>query len=383
MKGRLRTKLRRIVAVARKEQLHLVRDPRSLLMGIAIPMLMLFLFGYALNLDIEHARLVVWDQSNTADSREFVARFAASRYFSLVDRSGSYREIEQAIDSRRAIMALVLPRDFSRSLKAHGRVDVQAILDGSDANTATIVLAYAEAVARTYSAEVAISRLMRSGRSPSAQPLELRPRVWFNTDLISRYYIFPGLIAVIMMVIAALLTSLTVAREWENGTMEQLIATPLTAGEIITGKLIPYFAIGVIDLILCVLVGYYTFGVPFRGSLLLLFALSLVFLLGALALGILISIVAKNQLLSSQFALVATMLPAFLLSGFIFPIDNMPRPIQVVTNVITARHFVHILRGIYLKDSGIHEVALQAVILALFGAAVLAIAVKKFRKKID
>jgi ABC-2 type transport system permease protein len=280
-------------------------------------------------------------------------------------------------------MALVLPPDFSRTLKAQGRVDVQAILDGSDANSATIVLAYAEAVARTYSAEVAISRMMRLGGSPSAQPVELRPRVWFNTDLISRYYIFPGLIAVIMMVISALLTSLTVAREWENGTMEQLIATPLTAGEIITGKLIPYFAIGVIDLILCVLVGYYAFDVPFRGSLLLLFALSLVFLLGALALGILISIIAKNQLLSSQFALVATMLPAFLLSGFIFPIDNMPRPIQVVTNVITARHFVHVLRGIYLKDSGIHEVALQAAILALFGAAVLALAVIKFRKKID
>jgi ABC-2 type transport system permease protein len=228
-----------------------------------------------------------------------------------------------------------------------------------------------------------MKRLNRAGITPSTLPVDLRPRTWFNTDLVSRHYIFPGLIAVIMMVIAALLTSLTVAREWETGTMEQLIATPLTGGEIIAGKLLPYIAIGVIDLILCVLVGFFVFGVPFRGSLLLLFSLSLVFLIGALSLGILISIVARSQLLASQFALVATMLPAFLLSGFIFPIDNMPRPIQVITNIVTARHFVHILRGIYLKDSSVREIALQGLILAIFCIAVLALAVKIFRKRLE
>ncbi|MDR3580584.1 MAG: ABC transporter permease [Oryzomonas sp.] len=375
-------KLRRTRAVARKESLHLLRDPRSLIMGLAIPMLMLFLFGYALNLDIEKVKLAVWDRSDTVASRDFVSRFASSRYFRLVERASSYGEIERAIDSRSAIIALVVPEGFNRTLEGRGS-DVQAILDGSDANTATIVLAYADAVARTFSAEIMLQRLNRAGRPPTAPPVDLRPRVWFNTDLVSRYYIFPGLIAVIMMVIAALLTSLTVAREWETGTMEQLIATPLTSGEIIAGKLLPYFMIGIIDLVLCVLVGYFVFDVPFRGNLALLFVMSLVFLTGALALGILISILAKSQLLASQIALVTTMLPAFLLSGFMFPIDNMPQVIQVVTNVVTARHFVHILRGIYLKDAGIRELVPQVLVLALFGVIVLTLAVKNFRKKID
>lgn len=382
MTGRIAVKLRRTRAVARKESLHLLRDPRSLIMGLAIPMLMLFLFGYALNLDIEKVKLAVWDRSDTVASRDFVSRFASSRYFRLVERASSYGEIERAIDSRSAIIALVVPEGFNRTLEGRGS-DVQAILDGSDANTATIVLAYADAVARTFSAEIMLQRLNRAGRPPTAPPVDLRPRVWFNTDLVSRYYIFPGLIAVIMMVIAALLTSLTVAREWETGTMEQLIATPLTSGEIIAGKLLPYFMIGIIDLVLCVLVGYFVFDVPFRGNLALLFVMSLVFLTGALALGILISILAKSQLLASQIALVTTMLPAFLLSGFMFPIDNMPQVIQVVTNVVTARHFVHILRGIYLKDAGIRELVPQVLVLALFGVIVLTLAVKNFRKKID
>jgi len=383
MTGRIAAKLRRSWAVARKESLHLLRDPRSLIMGLAIPMLMLFLFGYALNLDIEKARLTVWDRSNTAASRDFIARFASSRYFRLVERASSYGEIERAIDNRNAIIALVVPEDFGRTLAGRGRADAQVILDGSDANTATIVLAYADSVAGTFSSEIMLQRLNRAGHPSSALPVDLRPRVWFNTDLVSRYYIFPGLIAVIMMVIAALLTSLTVAREWETGTMEQLIATPLSGGEIIAGKLLPYVMIGIIDLVLCVLVGYFVFGVPFRGNLALLFAMSLVFLTGALALGVLISILAKSQLLASQFALITTMLPAFLLSGFMFPIDNMPQVIQVVTNVITARHFVNILRGIYLKDTGIRELAPQVLVLALFGVAVLTLAVKNFRKKID
>ncbi|MBT0666317.1 ABC transporter permease [Geobacter pelophilus] len=373
----------RIKAVAWKESLHLLRDPRSLIMGIAIPMLMLFLFGYALNLDIEKARITFWDQSSSPQSRDFVSRFAASRYFSLVENSASYRDIEQAIDTRRAIIAIIIPPDFARTMAQNKETAVQAILDGSDANSATIVLAYAEGVTRQFSSEIIVNKAGSQGYSPKVAPVDLRPRAWFNTDLVSRHFIFPGLIAVIMMVIAALLTSLTVAREWETGTMEQLIATPLTGGEIIAGKLAPYIAIGVLDLVLCVVVGYYFFGVPLRGNLFLLFSLSLVFLVGAMALGVLISIVAKSQLLASQFALVATMLPAFLLSGFIFPIDNMPKPIQIFTNIITARHFVHILRGIYLKDSGFSEIYLQTVVLAIFSVVVLALAVKKFRKKID
>ncbi|HEX5773641.1 MAG TPA: ABC transporter permease [Geomobilimonas sp.] len=375
-------KTQRIKAVARKEFLHVIRDPRSLMMGLAIPMLLLFLFGYALTLDVDRVPLMVWDQSNTAASRDFVNRFAGSRYFSLQGTTDNYRDIERAIDRRDALIALVIPVDFARRIETGRRAEVQAILDGSDSNTATIALGYADAVTRKYSQEIVLEVARRAGSDISVGQLDIRPRIWFNSDMISRNYIFPGLIAVIMMVITALLTSLTVAREWETGTMEQLISTPLTGPEMITGKLIPYFTIGIIDLVLSVLVGEFFFHIPLRGSLWLLFGMSAVFLIGALSLGMLISIVTKNQRMASQLAIVSTMLPAFLLSGFIFPIENMPLPIQGITHIITARYFVTILRGIYLKEVGIEVLAPEAGFLAVFGGVVITLAIRKFRKKI-
>lgn len=376
--------LRRVKAVAKKEFLHVVRDPRSLGMGIAIPMLLLFLFGYALTLDVDRVPLIVWDQSETGLSRDFISRFAGSRYFALQRRTDNYRDIERAIDRREALIALVIPTDFARRIEAGRNATVQAILDGSDPNTATFALGYAESVTAGFSRDIALRQLrLRTGNEPRLALLDVRPRVWFNTDMVSRNYIFPGLIAVIMMIIAALLTSLTIAREWETGTMEQLISTPVTGPELIAGKLVPYFAIGILDLVLSVLVGELVFDIPFRGSIWLLFLMSCVFLAGALSLGMLISIVARSQLLASQVALVATMLPAFLLSGFIFPIDNMPAPIRAITHVVTARYFVSILRGIYLKDVGLGVMAGEAALLIAFAALVLALAVRKFRKRIE
>jgi ABC-2 type transport system permease protein len=375
-------KFQRIRAVAKKEFLHVFRDPRSLGLGIAIPMLLLFLFGYALTLDVDKVPLIVWDQSATHASRDLISRFSGSRYFSLKRYTDNYRDIERAIDRRDALIALVIPTDFARRIETGEKARIQAILDGSDSNTATIALGYAESVALSYSREVMLEQTRRQGVVSSVGQLDIRPRLWFNADMISRNYIFPGLIAVIMMVIAALLTSLTVAREWETGTMEQLISTPLKGPELIIGKLIPYFTIGIIDLVLAVLVGQFVFDVPLHGSLILLFGMSLVFLTGALSLGILISVVTKNQRMASQLALVSTMLPAFLLSGFIFPIDNMPLVIRGVTHIIVARYFVTILRGIYLKDVGLDILAGEAGFLAVFSIVVLALAMKKFRKKI-
>ncbi|MDD5286213.1 MAG: ABC transporter permease [Desulfuromonadaceae bacterium] len=373
---------RRLKAVAKKEFLHVLRDPRSLMMGIGIPMLLLFLFGYALTLDVERVPLVVWDQAGTAQSREFVSRFSGSRYFELRERANSYRSIEKAIDDRRAMIALVIPPDFDRKLSRGEAAPVQTILDGSDPNTATIALGYAEATAATFSRDVALKQLQRQGITPHLPVLELKPRVWFNTDMVSRNFIFPGLIAVVMMIMAAILTSLSMAREWETGTMEQLVATPLTGAELIFGKLAPYFAIGVLDLLLCIGVGEFVFDVPLRGSLWLLAPLALIFLFCALAFGMLLSIITKNQLLASQLAIVTTVLPAFLLSGFIFPIENMPQPIQAVTRIVTARYFVTILRGIYLKDVGLAVLWPQALFLVLFGVVVMTVALRKFRKKI-
>lgn len=374
--------LRRLKAVARKEFLHVLRDPRSLMMGIGVPMLLLFLFGYALTLDLDRVPLAVWDQDNSVESREFVSRFSGSRYFDLRITTDSYRSIEDAIDRREALIALVIPADFARRLSQGEAAVVQAVVDGSDPNTATIALGYADAAAQGYSRQVALKQLQRAGLAPRVPALELVPRVWFNTDMVSRNFIFPGLIAVVMMIMAAILTSLSMAREWETGTMEQLIATPISATELIAGKLAPYFCIGILDLILCICVGEFVFDVPLRGSLLLLTPLAMLFLFGALSFGMLLSIITKSQLLASQLAIVTTVLPAFLLSGFIFPIENMPLPIQVVTRIISARYFVFILRGIYLKDVGMAVLWPELLFLALFGGIVMTVAVRKFKKKI-
>jgi ABC-2 type transport system permease protein len=259
-------------------------------------------------------------------------------------------------------------------------VPVQAIVDGSDSNTATIALNYLEGIAARYSTRLVTERL---GMRLQAMPLESRPRVWFNPELQSKNYIVPGLIAVIMMVIAALLTSLTVAREWERGTMEQLIATPIRVPELVLGKLLPYFGIGVFDVGLAALVGTRVFGVPFRGSLVLFFGLTLIFILGTLSLGILVSILAKSQIIASQVAMVVTFLPAFLLSGFVFDIGNMPGWLQAITHVVPARYFVTILKGIFLKGIGLRDLAFEALFLAIFGLLVTAAATRSFRKRLE
>lgn len=375
-------KLQRIKAVAKKESIHIVRDWRSLAMGLALPMLLLFMFGYALTLDVDNVPLVVWDQSDTPASRDFIGRFSGSRYFSLKGQASGYRAIELAIDRRDALIALVVPVDFGRKVAAGRLVAVQAIVDGSDSNSATIAVGYAENIVRLYGRDVAMVQTRRLTGVLPRPPLDIRPRVWFNADMVSRNAIVPGLIAVIMMVIAALLTSLTVAREWETGTMEQLIATPLKGSELILGKLIPYYCIGLIDLSLAVLVGRFVFAVPLRGDLWLLFGMSLIFLFGALSLGMLISIIGKSQFVASQFALVATLLPAFLLSGFVFPIANMPKFLQLFTHIIPARYFVTILRGVYLKGVGLTVLWGEALFLAVFGGLVWFAAIRKFRKKI-
>jgi ABC-2 type transport system permease protein len=351
-------------------------------MGIALPMLLLFMFGYALTLDVDRVPLIVWDQSNTPQSRELVSRFTGSRYFALIGHSNGYQQIERAIDRRDALIALVVPTDFAVKQQAGRQVALQAIVDGSDSNTATIALGYAEFIVSVYARDIALDIQQRRFGSAKSPPLNIEPRVWFNADMVSRNAIVPGLIAVIMMVIAALLTSLTVAREWETGTMEQLISTPLKGSELIIGKLIPYFGIGILDTALAVLTGRFVFQVPMLGSRPLLLVLALLFLAVALSLGMLISIVGKSQFAASQFALVATLLPAFLLSGFIFPIANMPLPLQVITHVIPARYFVTILRGVYLKGVGISVLWVEAAFLICFEVIVITLAMKKFRKKV-
>jgi ABC-2 type transport system permease protein len=374
--------MRRIRAVSRKEYLHIARDARSLAMGIAIPVMLLLLFGYALTLDVDDVRLMVLDRSRTPVSRDLVARFDASRYFTVAGHAASYGDIERAIDRGDALVGLVIPSNFASHAGRGERVPLQLLVDGSDANTAAIAIGYAEGVVGTLSREVAIREIRRAGGTKSAGAIDLRSRVWFNADMESKNYIVPGLTAVIMMVIAALLTSLTIAREWESGTMEQLISTPLRGVELIVGKLFPYFTIGMLDVVVAVAMAEWLFRVPLRGNVLQVFATGAIFLIGALSLGLLISIVTKSQLVASQLAMVATFLPAFLLSGFMYDIANMPRVIQAITYAVPARYYVSLLKGIYLKGIGPTILWTEAAFLAAFAAVVFALATARFRKKL-
>lgn len=367
----------RLFAVTRKEILQLRRDTRSLILAFLLPVLLVVLFGYAISWDVEDIETAVLDHDRSARSRELLDAFSASGYFTKVARLERPSEIDALLDRGTVRIALVIPPDFAADLDAGRSTEIQAIADGSDANTATIALGYARAIVQTYS-----TRVRMAGRS-WAPPLESRTRVWYNEELESKNMIVPGLVAVIMMIIAAMLTSLTIAREWERGTMEQLAATPVSRTELVLGKLLPYLAIGLIDVVIVSLVGVFLFDVPFRGSPALLMMLSLAFLIGALGLGMFISAVTKSQLLATQMAMVATFLPAFLLSGFMYDIAVMPRLLRAFTYLIPARYFLVVTRGIFLKGVGVDVLRVQGLLMIGFAVVGLLAATSVFRKEIQ
>jgi ABC-2 type transport system permease protein len=375
-------KIQRIRAVSRKEFLHLIRDPRSLGLGIVIPMLMLILFGFALTMDVSNVPVVVWDQNGTDLSRQLIGRFEGSRYFSVRLHVDGYDQVERAIDQGKVLVGLIIPYDFSRQVETGHTAPVQLLLDGSDSNTANTASNYAVSVIDSFSRQISVNRVHIQGKNAPVTPIDFRARVWFNPDLESRNYLIPGLIAVIMMVIAGMLTSLTVAKEWDTGTMEQLISTPVKVPELIIGKLVPYFCIAMFDVLLAVLMGEFLFHIPLRGNVLLVFLVAAIFLCGALGMGITISIVTRTQLLASQLAMMATFLPTFLLSGFAFDIANMPRAIQVVSYVIPAKYFITFLKGVYLKGVGVGVLFTEMIFLTIYACILMVIANVKFKKKI-
>ena len=303
--------------------------------------------------------------------------FLASGYFSLAATPEQPQEAAQLFALDTALIVLVIPPGFAADLGGGRTARLQVLLDGSDANTATIAMGYAEAVARTFGQNVLLDGMRMS------LPLVAESRVWYNETLESRNMIVPGLVAVIMMTIAAMLTSLTIAREWERGTMEQLAATPVTRLEVVFGKLLPYLAIGLADTAAVTVLAVALFGVPLRGNPLLLLPLSFFFLCGALGLGLFISAASRSQVLATQIALVVTFLPAFLLSGFMFAIENMPAPLRAATYLIPARYFIVVTRGIFLKGVGIEVLRVQGLLMIAFAAVGLALAVRSFRKELD
>jgi len=371
----------RVKAVTKKEFIQVIRDVRSLILAFVIPVFLLVVFSYTLTLDVDRVPMAVWNQDPSQVTRDFLLNFTQSKYFRIRAYVDNYRTLQDMIDRDQVLMAMVIPKDFSKRIESGHPAPLQLLVDGSDSNTATIATAYVQSVVQRYNAQFIVTALKKAGQD-SDQPLDMRLRVWFNQDLKSRNFIIPGLVAVIMMIISALLTSVTISREWERGTMEQLVATPVTPGELILGKFIPYFVIGFIDLLIAVLLGEYVFHVPFRGSVFLLFALSSLFLTGAMMFGILISTMAKNQLVASQIAIMASFLPAFLLSGYMYAIAAMPKPIQAITYLVPARYFIAIMRGIYLKGVGLHALIGEVAFLAGFAVLVTGIANKRLRKKV-
>jgi ABC-2 type transport system permease protein len=346
------------------------------MLAFALPLLLLILFGYAITWDVNHIATAVLDQDGTARSRDLVSAFRSSGYFTVAARLRSPGEIAPILDRGAARVVIVIPPDFASDLDAGRTARLQAIVDGSDANTATIALAYTQAIVRTFSSDV----LLQGRRL--ALPVRAESRVWYNEELTSRNMIVPGLVAVIMMIIAAMLTSLTISREWERGTMEQLAATPVARLEVVLGKLLPYLGIGILDVTGSSVLGVLLFGVPFRGSPALLMILSLAFLIGTLGLGLFISAVARSQLLATQMAMIATFLPAFLLSGFMFSIQVMPKPLQALTYLIPARYFLVVTRGIFLKGVGVEVLRVQGLLMIAFAVVGLVLAARVFRKEI-
>jgi len=374
--------LRRTRAMFEKEVRHILRDSRSLIMALFLPLFQMLLFGYALNLDVDRIPTLIYDGDHSNDSRALIERFRGSRFFEIEGFTNSYQEIEKGIDKSKVLLGIVIPRDYSQRLNAGDKANVQILLDGSDSNTASIALSYVEGLVQTYALQVRSNGQERSAGLPLVSPVDSRVRIWYNSTLESTNYIVPGLIAAMMMVIAALLTSLTVAREWEMGTMEQLLSTPVRAAEIVMGKMLAFFVIGVADTTIAVVVGIFVYGVPFRGNVLVLAFTTMIFLSGAFFWGILVSAWARSQLFAFQLGLVTTFLPSFMLSGFLYAIENMPVPIQIITHVVPARYFVTIVRAIFLKGVGLNVLWVQVLFLLAFSGIVFWLAERRMRQKL-
>ena len=372
----------RVLAMARKEVVQILRDTRSLIIVVIMPVILVLLFGYGVNLDQKHLPIYVWDREGSQESQDLLKRFQASDYFEVIRVVNSYPELLRAIDDGRIRMALVIPWNFSQAVHDGGGTAVQALVDATDDNTANVAMGYAQAIVQGYSSQVQLQWLQQRGQAAQPPPLRVETRTWYNEDLESSAFIIPGVLALVMSVIGAFLTSLTIAREWERGTMEQLVSTPVTPLEIMLGKLAPYFLIGMFDVVVCALLALYWFHVPFRGSFVALLISSALFMVVVLALGFFISVVAKNQLAASQMALLATFLPAFLLSGFLYAIEQMPVILQWITRILPARYYVSLLKKIFLKGTATSLLYADLIPLTIFALVLTVLATRSFHKRL-
>lgn len=367
----------RLRGLIRKEFLQIVRDPSSIAIAFLMPIILLLLFGYGVSLDSEHVPLALVVDKANADTADFTAGFDHSKYF-VPSYYASTREAEQAMMAGRVNAIVVLRQDFGRTLRQSDGAPIQLIVNGVDANTARIISGYVQGAWGNWLEHYA----QRRGQKFEA-PVDLQQRVWFNSELRSRNFLVPGLVALIMTLIGALLTAMVMAREWERGTMEALLVTPLSMGEVIVGKLLPYFVLGMGGLALAVSMSLFLFDVPLRGSLWVLIAASALFLVAALGMGLLISTIARSQFVAGQLALITTFLPAFLLSGFIFDIGSMPPVVQFITHIVAARYYIAILQTVFLAGNDWEVILPNALALVVMATLFLGITWHKSRKRLE
>ncbi len=373
---------RRLAAIIIKEFVQLARDRRTLAMALLMPVIQLLLFGYAITTEVEHLPTVVFDQSQSQESRALLQRFVNSRFFDITAHAASLQEVQARIDGGLARVGIVIPPDFAQALQAGRSGQVQVIVDASDPLVARSALSTAEGIGQVASLEIVTRLLTRAGVPVRGVPLEVRTRAWYNPDLRSVNFMVPGLLAVILSMLTLMLTAIAIVRERELGTLEQLVATPIRRAELMLGKILPYVVLGYLDITLALLIGAFWFRVPIRGSLLLLYALALVFYLTTLGQGILVSTVSRTQRQAMQGAFFV-FLPTLLLSGFMFPREGMPLVIQWLGYAIPLTYFLIIVRGIILKGIGLAELSSQIVPLAVLGLVFFTVSVLRFQKRLE
>lgn len=375
--------MRKIYHIVVKEFLQLRRDRKMLVISIIAPVIQLILLGYAATTDVKDIPMLVVDQDKSSISREFLNQFANSGYFVVWGNADSPSDIDQYIETGDVWIAIVIPSDFSKSIITGRTASVQLIADGSDANSANIGIGYASQIIATYSRSI-MKNIEAQLRGRLALPrVNSEIRVWYNPELKSRNFMVPGVLALILMIITMLLTSLGIVKEKEIGTLEQLMVTPIKSHQLIIGKLLPFVIIGAVDILLVISVAYWWFGVPLRGSFFLLLGLSGLFVLTTLGLGLFVSTVSKTQQQAMMTAQFFIFLPFIFFSGFTFPIENMPLFLQYVTYAVPLRYYIVIVRGIFLKGVGIAELWTQAAALLGFGIVILTLSVLRFKKKLS
>lgn len=362
--------MRKALAVGKKEFRQIMRDRRTLMILLFVPVLFLLLYGYALNFDIKHVALAVEDRDDSVESRALVSAFLNSGYFDLAGTLRSPAELDHAMDDNVVRAALVIPENTGRLVRTGQAAPVQVVIDGDNANTAATVLGYAVTIIRT----VSLNILVEQQGQHFSPPVSVEPRIWFNPELKSALFLVPGLIGFIGMITATISTALSVVREKERGTWEQVRMAPIDTVSYIVGKTLPYLGLSLVSSMAIIVAAMYLFDLPMRGSWWSLLLATTMFLLGALGLGLLVSTAAESQLVAFQVVLILAFLPTFLLSGFIFPIQNMPKPIQMVTYIVPARYFLVALRGIVLKGVGLATVWPSLAALGIFSVVVLGLA---------